>query len=74
MEKILETEKLLIGWTFCLLYSVAEDMALVIQAILCLQFLITIIAYLIQSYKHYGTEKRKSSKPKTARGRSRQEW
>lgn len=62
MDKVIECEKLMVGWTLCLLISLAYNLHWGFSAVLGAQLLVTTIATIINSYKHHGTKKRKTGR------------
>lgn len=64
---VLEQEKSAALWTITAILSYIANLNIIIITLLTIQAIISIIASIILSYKHYGTQK-----PKTRqRGRSR---
>lgn len=62
MDQVIEQEKLMIGWTICLLISIAYGLHWTIIGGLGVQLFITTIATIINSYKQHGTKKRQTNR------------
>lgn len=70
MNDVVENEKLTIAWIACLLYSLANELSIIISGILVLIALVSLTATLIQSIKYHGTQKRNSVKKTRSRSRN----
>jgi|688.fasta_scaffold107805_3 hypothetical protein len=70
MNEVVENEKLTIAWIACLLYSMANDIGMLISGVLALISFISLIATIIQSFKYHGTKKPASGKKITSRKRN----